>query len=117
MLVVVFLNLMMRDVIDACSFDTEFSAPVFLRSLLLDENPWRLFEETSREEGDVIKSLNKIRFVDETFETINKDELFLCISEKDFNQKQKIKIKKAINLHALNKSALQHKERQASVAR
>lgn len=111
-----FLHLMMRDVIDACSFDTEFFAPIFLRSLLLDENPWRLFEETSREEGDVIKSLNKIRLFDEAFETINKDELFLCISEEDFNQKQKIKIKKAINLNALNKSALQDKERQASVA-
>ncbi|EPM6343851.1 hypothetical protein ACTN1H_004077 [Vibrio parahaemolyticus] len=111
-----FLHLMMRDVIDACNFDTEFFAPIFLRSLLLDENPWRLFEETSREEGDVIKSLNKIRLFDEAFETINKDELFLCISEEDFNQKQKIKIKKAINLNALNKSALQDKERQASVA-
>ncbi|EMC8461176.1 hypothetical protein [Vibrio alginolyticus] len=98
-----FLYLMMKDIIEACSFETNFSSPVFLKVFLLDDNPLQIFEEVSRKEDYIVKALNKIRFSDEDFDQRLEGELFISSSSLEFNQVTKIKFMKSINMDILNK--------------
>ncbi|EJR0950526.1 hypothetical protein NYG22_001961 [Vibrio alginolyticus] len=99
-----FLHLMTKDIIEASSFDTNFRAPALLKVLLLDHNPFVVFESLSRSEDEIIRLLNKIRLSDEEdFSRYYNDELFLPLNSKEFEQMQSIKIVKAANMNFLNK--------------